>query len=89
MRKGSFTVYTSINLGIFILLSGIWILTDSQTLTVFTREYGGFLDRNSIVFVSFICFMLLPIVFIGFLHNIAPTSPRHLVLEIRHRRILQ
>lgn len=58
-------------LGIFILNSGIWVLSDSSTLSVFTTDYGGDLDKNIITFVSFISFMLLPIIFLSFLRHIS------------------
>lgn len=57
-------------LGIFIFVSGIWILTDSKVLSVFTTDYGGTLDKNAIVFISYISIMLLPIIFIAFLRHI-------------------
>lgn len=57
-------------LGLFVLDSGIWIITDSKILTVFTTNYGGMLNINSIVFVSYISFMLLPIIFTSFIRCI-------------------
>lgn len=57
-------------LGIFIFVSGVWVLTDSRALAVFTIDYGGILDKNIISFASFVCFMLLPIIFISFLQYI-------------------
>lgn len=59
-------------LGVFILTSGIWILTDSSALSVFTTEYGGILPYNAVSLVSFISFMLLPIVFLAFLGCLRP-----------------
>ena len=57
-------------LGGFILLSGLWVLTDSRTLSVFTTEYGGMLDKDAIVFISYLSFMLMPILFISFIQCI-------------------
>lgn len=54
-------------LGFFILFSGIWILTDSRILDVFTNSCGGAIDSSVINFFSFMSFMLLPIIFISFL----------------------
>ena len=45
---------TAIMLGLFIMVSGIWVLTDSKTLAVFTTDYGGTLDKNTIIFISFL-----------------------------------
>ena len=61
-------------LGGFILVSGLWMLTDSRTLTVFTTECGGILNSNAIVFVSYISFMLMPILFISFIRHIVETG---------------
>lgn len=58
--------------GLLILVSGVWILTDSKTLTVFTTNYGGTLDKNAITFVSYICFMLISVIFSSFLQSIIP-----------------
>ena len=57
-------------LGGFILVSGLWMLTDSRTLSVFTTECGGILNPNAIVFVSYISLMLMPILFISFIQYI-------------------
>ena len=57
-------------LGGFILFSGLWVLTDSRTLSVFTTEYGGMLDKDAIVFISYLSFMLMPILFISFIQCI-------------------
>lgn len=61
---------TIVALGLFILASGVWILTDSKILSVFTTDYGGPLDKNMITFISYISFMLLPIIFLSFLQQI-------------------
>ena len=57
-------------LGIFIFVSGIWVLADSKALSVFTTDYGGTLNKNAIIFISYISIMLLPIIFISFLQHI-------------------
>ena len=56
-----------ISLGLFILLSGIWVLTDSRILDVFTTSSGGALDSSVVHYFSFLSFMLLPLVFLSFL----------------------
>lgn len=63
-----------LGLGTFILLSGVWILTDSQILTVFTTDYGGELHKGTVVFISYISIMLLPILFISFLERMLATN---------------
>ena len=72
---------TAIMLGLFIMVSSIWVLTDSKTLAVFTTDYGGTLDKNTIVFISYVSFMLLPIIFISFLQHIIPTGNTLRVIE--------
>ena len=58
-----------ITLGLFILLSGIWVLTDSYVLDVFI--VNGIIASSDIVnFISYLSFMLLPIVFISFIKNL-------------------
>ncbi|MGN1369021.1 MAG: GGDEF domain-containing protein [Aristaeellaceae bacterium] len=61
---------TGIILGLFIFVSGIWVLTDSKALSVFTSDYGGILNKNAISFISYVSIMLLPIIFISFLQHI-------------------
>lgn len=63
-----------VTLGGFILASGLWMLTDSRTLSVFTTECGGILNPNAIVFVSYISLMLMPILFISFICYIIGTG---------------
>ena len=46
--------------GIFILDSGIWILTDSEFFKIFSE----YININTVVLVSFISFMLMPILFL-------------------------
>lgn len=65
---------SGVMLGIFIFVSGVWILTDSKVLAVFTTDYGGTLNSNAAVLVSYVCFMLLPIIFISFLQHVIPIS---------------
>lgn len=48
-------------LGAFVLLSGIWMLTDSRALCFFESPQ----DAYGAVFASFISFMLMPIAFLG------------------------
>lgn len=64
---------TLLSIVLFLLDSGIWILTDSKILSVFTTDYGCVLDKNAIQFISYISFMLLPIIFLSYLHNIMNT----------------
>lgn len=71
----------SVTLGIFIFVSSVWILTDSSALVVFTTDYGGLLDLNTIVFVSFLCIMLLPMIFIDFLQYIIPIAKTIWILD--------
>ena len=54
----------AVNLGEFVLISGIWVITDSRALTIFTTDCGGMLNRNAIAFLSYISIMLLPIIYI-------------------------
>ncbi len=61
-----------IRLGGFILLSGIWILTDSRALAVFTTNCGGFFSMNAVIFISYLSIMLMPMVFISFLKRMIP-----------------
>ena len=49
----------SIFFGTFILLSGIWILTDSKLLLLFS----DYIRIHAVIFISFLSFMLLPIFF--------------------------
>ena len=66
--------HAGIYLGYFVLLSAVWILTDSQALAIFTTEAGGILNKNAIVSLSYMAFMLLPIAFIAFVQHIRPGS---------------
>ena len=43
---------TNILLGLFVLVSGIWVLTDSQALAVFADNRSGILNTRMISFVS-------------------------------------
>lgn len=58
-----------IDFGIFAFLSGVWILTDSRTLEIFTYGNGQLFTRNTVIFISFISIMLMPIVFLAFLRH--------------------
>lgn len=68
-------------LGLFVFLSGIWVLTDSRILDVFATSCGGVINDNVIHFFSFMSFMLLPIVFISFL--------KVLTFEIRGMTVIE
>ena len=58
-----------IDLGIFTFLSGVWILTDSRALEIFTYSNGRIFTRNTVIFISFISIMLMPIAFLAFLRH--------------------
>ncbi|OUP81283.1 hypothetical protein B5F07_18170 [Lachnoclostridium sp. An169] len=59
-------------LGIFILLTGIWILTDSDILQFITGRTA------STTLVSFLAFMFMPYFFLLFFQRILEKSPRPL-----------
>lgn len=65
---------SGVMLGIFIFVSGVWVLTDSKVLAVFTTDYGGTLNSNAAVLISYACFMLRPIIFISFLQYVVQIS---------------
>ena len=54
------------NVGIFAILSGVWILTDSTFLTLFIG------DRDIISFLSFLSFMLMPLPLIRYFDLMLP-----------------
>ena len=56
-------------LGMFVSVSGIWVITDSEVLLPFTTDYGSAVNKSIIVFVSYISIMLLPIIYISFLRK--------------------
>ena len=62
LRNASFA------LGCFIYISGIWMLTDSTALFLFF----GSIDVYCTVFISFICFMLMPLIFLEFINFLVP-----------------
>lgn len=68
------SIYSIMMLGIFILDSGYWILTNSTTLVVFSDMYGNVLNLQAVNFTSYISFMLLPIFFIAFSGYVYPTK---------------
>lgn len=72
---------SGVMLGIFIVVSGLWVFTDSKVLSVFTVEYGGRIHQNAVLFISYISLMLLPIVFISFLWNIMPISKKLWIID--------
>lgn len=45
-------------LGVFILVSGIWVLTGSRALSIFTTDYGGSLNKNAIISLSFLQYII-------------------------------
>lgn len=53
-------------LSLFIFLSGIWLLTDSNTLMLFADS----IDTSAAVLASFISFMLMPLLFIECLNSL-------------------
>ncbi|MGN1099234.1 MAG: hypothetical protein ACI4S9_02730, partial [Christensenellales bacterium] len=72
----------AIMLGIFILVSGIWVLTDSNAFSIFTTDYGGALNRNVIVFISYVSIMVLPVIFISFLQHIIRMGKRLWIINV-------
>ena len=61
---------SDISLAVFVLLSALWILTDSYALIVFTDDFGGVFDMKAIVFISYISIMLLPVAFMAFFQSV-------------------
>ena len=57
-------------LGIFILMSGIWMLTDDNVPCLFS------LNNDAYYFLSFYLFMLLPIPFVQFIASCIPSSKK-------------
>ena len=51
-------------LGAFIFLSGVWVLTDSSVLDIFVATANS---RRIVHLLSFLSFMLLPLLFLSFL----------------------
>lgn len=74
IKSSRTNIYSIMMLGIFILDSGYWILTNSTTLVVFSDMYGNVLNLQAVNFTSYISFMLLPIFFIAFSHRVYPTK---------------
>lgn len=60
----------AVTFGMFVLVSGIWVITDSEALLPLTTDYGSAVNKSIIVFVSNISIMLLPIIYISFLRKI-------------------
>ena len=59
-----------LSLGIYILLAGLWIVTDSNLLVVFTRGTG------LVELISFLAFYGLPIALLGFTEKMLPGNNR-------------
>lgn len=74
IKSSRTNIYSIIMLGIFILDSGYWILTNSTTLVVFSDMYGGVLNLHAVNFTSYISFMLLPIFLTAFSRRVYPTK---------------
>ena len=70
-----------IDLGIFTFLSGVWILTDSRALEIFTYSNGRIFTRNTVIFISFISIMLMPIVFLAFLRHMNINNKGMLIVD--------
>lgn len=65
-RENRDFVNACLDLGLFILLSGIWILTDSTFLSLFIRDW------NAIGYFSFLSFMLMPLPVLRFFDYLIP-----------------
>lgn len=65
-RLGKTSSYSVGSLSLFILCTGIWVLTDSPLLQFITN------DGSSVAMVSVITFLLMPILFLRFLKSMMP-----------------
>lgn len=74
IKSSRTSIYSIMMLGIFILDSGYWILTNSTTLVVFSDMYGHMLNLQAVNFTSYISFILLPIFFTAFSRHVYPTK---------------
>ena len=54
-------------LSVFVLLAGIWILTDSRAFLLFKDSVEHTECENAVTMISFVSFLLLPIVYAEFL----------------------
>ena len=70
IKSSRTSIYSIMMLGIFILDSGYWILTNSTTLVVFSDMYGHMLNLQAVNFTSYISFILLPIFFTAFSRHV-------------------
>lgn len=73
-KTGKDLFYGFIYLGLFDIDAGIWVLTDSSILQLFTGRTG------LIVLVSFLSFLLLPLLLLLFLREITTRGKRPLEL---------
>lgn len=74
IKSSRTSIYSIMMLGIFILDSGYWILTNSTTLVVFSDMYDHMLNLQAVNFTSYISFILLPIFFTAFSRHVYPTK---------------
>lgn len=58
------------NLGVYILIEGLWVVTDSQLLLLVTQHTG------MVELISFLAFFMLPIPLLGFMKEILPSKTR-------------
>ncbi|MGN0182248.1 MAG: diguanylate cyclase domain-containing protein [Candidatus Ornithomonoglobus sp.] len=61
-------------LGLFILLAGIWVVTDSNVLQLFTGRTAV------VVLISFLSFFAMPICFIGYIQSLLTRKSRLLAV---------
>lgn len=71
----------TLSLGIFTLLSGIWILTDSRALEVFAYDSSRLFSRSTVIFISYISIMLMPIFFLACLRHMKINSKVMLAVD--------
>ncbi|MDD5863684.1 MAG: GGDEF domain-containing protein [Firmicutes bacterium] len=62
-------------LGLFVILSGIWMLTDSPFLSLFTQ------NRDAISFLSFASFMLMPLPLLRFFDYLLPGQRKIWIMD--------
>lgn len=59
-----------LSLGAYILLTGVWIVTDSNLLVIFTKRTG------LVELISFLAFYGLPVALLGFTEKMLPSNKR-------------
>ncbi len=59
-----------LSLGVYILLTGVWIVTDSNLLVIFTKRTG------LVELISFLAFYGLPVALLGFTEKMLPGNKR-------------